>query len=140
VLFASPAGRRRERNVAARDVAALVAEIAAAKRRLGLSAQARVVSCYEAGRGGFWLDRALRANGTGWWRKAARPPPSRRASWQGWARSPRRARSCSPPSCSAGTFSNRRELAGSVGLTGTPYNSGQSAREQGISKAGNKVS
>ena len=38
------------------------------------------------------------------------------------------------------TFSNRRELAGSVGLTGTPYNSGQSAREQGISKAGNKVS
>ena len=63
VLFASPAGRRRERSVAARDVAALVGEIAAAKRRLGLSAQARVVSCYEAGRDGFWLDRALRANG-----------------------------------------------------------------------------
>ncbi len=36
------------------------------------------------------------------------------------------------------TFANRRQLAGSVGLTGTPYNSGQSAREQGISKAGNK--
>src|SRR4029453_2073850 len=63
VLFASPAGRRRERNAAARDVAALLAEIAAAKRRLGLSAQARVVSCYEAGRGGVWLDPALRANG-----------------------------------------------------------------------------
>ena len=63
VLFASPAGRRRERSVAARDVAALLEEIAAAKRRLGLSAQARVVSCYEAGRDGFWLDRALRANG-----------------------------------------------------------------------------
>jgi len=63
VLFASPAGGRRERSVAARDVAALVGEIAAAKRRLGLSAQARVVSCYEAGRDGFWLDRALRANG-----------------------------------------------------------------------------
>ena len=63
VLFASPAGRRRERSVAARDVAALVGEIAAAKRRLGLPAQARVVSCYEAGRDGFWLDRALRANG-----------------------------------------------------------------------------
>ena len=29
VLFASPAGRRRERSVAARDVAALVGEIAA---------------------------------------------------------------------------------------------------------------
>src|SRR5262245_9792660 len=63
VRFASPAGRRRERSVAARDVAGLVEEIAAAKRRLGLSAQARVVSCYEAGRDGFWLDRALRANG-----------------------------------------------------------------------------
>jgi transposase len=36
------------------------------------------------------------------------------------------------------TFANRRELAGSVGLTGTPYSSGDSAREQGISKAGNK--
>ena len=35
------------------------------------------------------------------------------------------------------TFANRRELAGSVGLTGTPYSSGDSAREQGISKAGN---
>jgi transposase len=63
VLFASPAGRRRERSVAARDLAKLMEEIAAAKRRLGLSGQARVVSCYEAGRDGFWLDRALRANG-----------------------------------------------------------------------------
>ena len=63
VLFASPARRRRQRSVAARDVAALLEEIAAAKRRLCLSAQARVVSCYEAGRDRFWLDRALRANG-----------------------------------------------------------------------------
>jgi transposase len=36
------------------------------------------------------------------------------------------------------TFANRRELAGSVGITGTPFNSGDSDREQGISKAGNK--
>ena len=36
------------------------------------------------------------------------------------------------------TFANRRELAGAVGLTGTPYKSGESDREQGISKAGNK--
>lgn len=63
VLFASPAGRRRERSVVARDLGRLMEEIAAAKRRLGLDAQARVVSCYEAGRDGFWLDRALRANG-----------------------------------------------------------------------------
>lgn len=63
VLFASPAGRRRERSVPARDLARLLEEIAAAKRRLGLPAQVRVVSCYEAGRDGFWLDRALRGHG-----------------------------------------------------------------------------
>jgi len=34
-------------------------------------------------------------------------------------------------------FQNRREIAGAVGLTPTPYNSGDSVREQGISRAGN---
>ena len=34
-------------------------------------------------------------------------------------------------------FRNRKEVGGSVGLGGTPYDSGQSAREQGISKAAN---
>lgn len=34
-------------------------------------------------------------------------------------------------------FANRRELAGAVGLTPTPYNSGDDIREQGISRAGN---
>jgi transposase len=53
----------RYRSVAARDLAAVRKEIAAAKARFGLSAQARVVSCYEAGRDGFWLDRALKAMG-----------------------------------------------------------------------------
>ena len=33
---------------------------------------------------------------------------------------------------------NRRELASLVGLTPTPYNTGESEREQGISKAGNR--
>ena len=51
VLFASAAGRRRQRAVAGRDLPALLQEIASAKRRLGLSAQARVVSCYEVGPG-----------------------------------------------------------------------------------------
>jgi hypothetical protein len=46
VLFASSRGGRRERRVAAGDVAKLVAEVAAAKRKLGLEPQARVVSCY----------------------------------------------------------------------------------------------
>jgi transposase len=35
-------------------------------------------------------------------------------------------------------FANRRELAGCLGLTPTPYASGESQIEQGISKAGNK--
>jgi transposase len=35
-------------------------------------------------------------------------------------------------------FANRRELAGCLGLGGTPYSSGDSQREQGISKAGNR--
>lgn len=35
-------------------------------------------------------------------------------------------------------FDNRRQLAGSLGLVPTPYASGASEREQGISKAGNK--
>ena len=36
------------------------------------------------------------------------------------------------------TFANQREVAGAVGITGTPYTSGESEREQGISKAGNR--
>ena len=35
-------------------------------------------------------------------------------------------------------FANRRELAGCLGLAPTPYDSGGSQVEQGISKAGNK--
>ena len=35
-------------------------------------------------------------------------------------------------------FANRRELAGFLGLAPTPYHSGASQVEQGISKAGNK--
>ena len=35
-------------------------------------------------------------------------------------------------------FANRRELAGCLGLAPTPYDSGASQVEQGISKAGNK--
>ena len=38
-------------------------EITRAKQRFGLPEDARVVSCYEAGRDGFWLHRALMAHG-----------------------------------------------------------------------------
>jgi transposase len=35
-------------------------------------------------------------------------------------------------------FKNRRQVGSCLGLTGTPYDSGNSRREQGISKAGNR--
>lgn len=35
-------------------------------------------------------------------------------------------------------FQNRRQVGASAGMTGTPYDSGGSRREQGISKAGNR--
>lgn len=47
------------RTVAAGNLLALSQEIRGAKQRLGLPAKARVLSCYEAGRDGFWLHRAL---------------------------------------------------------------------------------
>jgi len=53
----------RHRVVAAGDVEAVVKEIAAAKARFKLPADVRVVSCYEAGRDGFWIHRALRMLG-----------------------------------------------------------------------------
>jgi transposase len=57
------AQRPRERPMAAGDVHGLDEEITRAKRRFGLPDDARVVSCYEAGRDGFWLHRCLVAQG-----------------------------------------------------------------------------
>jgi transposase len=53
----------RERTVPARRVDRLMAEVARAKEHFGLAADAPVASCYEAGRDGFWLHRALVAEG-----------------------------------------------------------------------------
>ena len=53
----------RERSVPARDPQRVLDEIAQAKHRLGLPETAPVVSCYEAGREGFWLYRLLLAQG-----------------------------------------------------------------------------
>ena len=49
----------RQRTIPAGDLEQLHSEVAKAKQRFGLSASSRVVSCYEAGRDGFWLHRAL---------------------------------------------------------------------------------
>jgi transposase len=53
----------RERTVPARQQERVLDEIAQAKRRLGLPATAPAVSCYEAGREGFWLHRFLQGHG-----------------------------------------------------------------------------
>ncbi len=49
----------RWREVVARDCSAVAEEIRRAKQRFGLAEDAGVVSCYEAGRDGFWLHRYL---------------------------------------------------------------------------------
>src|SRR5258706_10453349 len=49
----------RIRTVAAGDLQALWQEIVAARQRFKLAEDTRVVSCYEAGRDGFWLHRFL---------------------------------------------------------------------------------
>ena len=49
--------RARRRTIGARDGEAVLREIEAARARFDLPAEARVVSCYEAGRDGFWRSR-----------------------------------------------------------------------------------
>ena len=51
--------RHRQVSVPAADLAALGCAVAKAKERFKLPASARVASCYEAGRDGFWLHRHL---------------------------------------------------------------------------------
>lgn len=63
VLFGCGGRTRGPIDVAAGDVERLLAAIVSAKVRFGVAEAAPVVSCYEAGRDGFWLDRALRARG-----------------------------------------------------------------------------
>lgn len=63
VLFANRAGKRRETSVPAIDIDGLTTVIATAKQKLNLPPGCRVICCQEAGRDGFWIDRALRAKG-----------------------------------------------------------------------------
>jgi transposase len=53
----------RQRTIPAGDLVRLQQELAAAKKRFRLVEPVQVVSCYEAGRDGFWLDRYLRSEG-----------------------------------------------------------------------------
>lgn len=56
------AQKPRLRTIPARDLDGLQRELRRAKQRLGLPDDAKVVSCYEAGRDGFWLHRYLDKN------------------------------------------------------------------------------
>ena len=55
--------RQRQRTICAGNQSLLMKEIAKAKEKFGLAQDAEVVSCYEAGRDGFWIDRMLRSHG-----------------------------------------------------------------------------
>jgi len=50
-------------TVASGDLAQVMRLMVAGRRRFGLAADAAVISCYEAGRDGFWIHRALQARG-----------------------------------------------------------------------------
>lgn len=69
VVASTTGGTRKVRRkvlneqTAAQRYAALLKEIANARRSLGLCAEDRLVVAYEAGQEGFWLERALRSNG-----------------------------------------------------------------------------
>lgn len=57
-------GRRSRRvTVLSGDREGLIEQVVVAKKKFGLCADCRVLSCYEAGRDGFWLHRYLLAQG-----------------------------------------------------------------------------
>jgi len=62
-LTTSRIKKARIRDVKARDLEGLLAEVQSAKQRLGLPEDAPVKSCYEAGRDGFWIHRFLEDKG-----------------------------------------------------------------------------
>jgi len=62
-LFFSDGSKDRYRGIKAGDLGSLEEEIVKAKQRFGVKEEGRVVSCYEAGRDGFWLHRYLSAKG-----------------------------------------------------------------------------
>jgi transposase len=63
-LAFSDGAKRRQVSVRPSDLAKLACAVAKAKERFGMPASSRVLSCYEAGRDGFWLHRHLGASGS----------------------------------------------------------------------------
>jgi transposase len=153
--FSTGLGQKaRRRGIRAGDLEKLQKEITAAKKRFGLGAETAVMSCYEAGQDGLWLHRYLSqarienvivdSSSIEVNRRARRAKSDRldvekirqleqlraigrQGAWVlvreffGWRK-----------------FKNRREVGALAGLAPTPYQSGDSQQEQGISKAGNR--
>lgn len=59
LLAFSNGAKIRRKSIDARDLKRFMQEVALAKEKLGLSADAPSVACYEAGRDGFWIYRWL---------------------------------------------------------------------------------
>ena len=79
VGFTTGMGHRvRTRRIAAGALEPLAEAIADAKKMFGLTADARVISCYEAGREGFWLHRYLTGRGAGTGRRRSVRPAVQR--------------------------------------------------------------
>ena len=62
-LFFSNGEKIRSKSISARDLDSLSKEIEVAKQRFKLNEDVPVISCYEAGRDGFWIHRHLTAIG-----------------------------------------------------------------------------
>jgi transposase len=62
-MACSDGSKLRHINVAAGDLAQVQGAIIGAKRHFGLGYEVQTVSCYEAGRDGFWLHRYLESCG-----------------------------------------------------------------------------
>ncbi len=62
-IACSDGGKLRHVTVTARDLTQVQGAILGAKRHFGMGGEMRTVSCYEAGRDGFWLHRYLQSCG-----------------------------------------------------------------------------
>jgi transposase len=62
-LAFSDGSKIRYKTITAGNLAQLQVEIALAKQKFKIDEDVRVVSCYEAGRDGFWIHRYLESQG-----------------------------------------------------------------------------
>lgn len=135
------------------DLVAVQERLGRARTQWGLAAATTVVSCYEAGRDGFWLHRCLIAQGlrnvivdaTSIERdRRAKAVKTDRVDAERLLELLVQIRGIGVNGASRlvveffawRAFRNGREVGALAGLTPTPYQSGASARDQGISKAG----